>query len=364
MKLGEFHAAVAPPSPEDPGASAPPAWQPFTPQGLVKFAPAPTGRVLLIELILALIAAGAVVWFLQTAWFPIFRAATAKLPLAGSIRNQTLAYPSEAPGLLAEGHFLAFVVKTEPAFSGGLASDLRVEFHQDRVLLCSLPGCATFAYPKGALDFNRIELQPRWDAWEPILLGLAALGTVSLLMLSWSLLATLYFGFAWLIAFFADRQLSLGGSWRLASAALMPGTLLVSLGIVLYGLGVLDLVRFGMLFLLHLLLGPAFTFASLFFLPRSAKLAPLPGNPFTPSTSNPGPTHPFTPPPPEPTPTKTSPPPPPEPAPSNPFAPPTPEPAPNNPFAAPTPEPRPSNPFAPPPPEPGARGPYTSEGGK
>ena len=324
MKLGEFHAAADPPSPEDPGASSPPAWQPFTPRGLVRFAPAPTGRVLLIELILALLAAGAVVWFLQTAWVPIFRAATAKLPLQGSIQNQTLRYPSDATGLLAEGHFLALVVKTELEFSGGLASDLRVEFHQDRVLLCSLPGCATFTYPKSTLDFNRTELQPRWDAWEPILLGLAALGTVFLLMLSWSMLATLHFGFAWLIAFFANRQLSLGGSWRLASAALMPGALLMTSGIVLYGLGILDLIRFGILFLLHLLLGPAFTLASLFFLPLSPKAALIPLNPFAPPPSAPGP---------------------------------------SNPFAPRSPEPGPSNPFTPPPSAPGPPGPSASEGG-
>ena len=289
MKLGEFHATPAPPSPADPGHSGPQAWQPFTPRGLTLFAPAPTGRVLLLELIMALLAASAVAWFLQTSWFPIVRVATAQLPLQGNIRNQLLHYPSTAGGLLAEGHFLALVVKTEPEFSGGLASDLRVEFHQDRVWLCSLPGRVFVAYPKGDLDFNRTELQPRWDAWEPIFLGLAVLGTVALLMLSWSVLATVYCGFTWLIAFFADRQLTLGGSWRLASAALMPGSLLATLGVVLYGLGVLDLIRFGILFLFHLLLGPVFTLTSLFLLPRSPKSTSLPPNPFAPPPSEPGP---------------------------------------------------------------------------
>ena len=63
------------------------------------------------------------------------------------------------------------------------------------------------------------------------------------LMVSWACLATVYCLPAWLIGFFANRDCSLGGSWRLAGAALMPGALLMCAVIVLYGWGALDLVR-------------------------------------------------------------------------------------------------------------------------
>ena len=46
-----------------------------------------------------------------------------------------------------------------------------------------------------------------------------------------------------IIAYFKDRRLTARGAWKLASAALLPGALLVCAGIVLYGLGVADLLR-------------------------------------------------------------------------------------------------------------------------
>jgi len=46
-----------------------------------------------------------------------------------------------------------------------------------------------------------------------------------------------------LLAFFANRDLSLGGSWRLAGAAHMPGALFLTTAIFFYGLGALDPVR-------------------------------------------------------------------------------------------------------------------------
>jgi hypothetical protein len=98
-------------------------------------------------------------------------------------------------------------------------------------------------------------------------------------MLSWASLATVYFLVAWLVGFFANRDLSLPGSWRLAGAALMPGALLLSAAIVLYGWGALDLVRLAISAAVHLVMGWVYLFVSPLSLPRR-QAAAAKENPF------------------------------------------------------------------------------------
>jgi hypothetical protein len=68
-------------------------------------------------------------------------------------------------------------------------------------------------------------------------------------------------------------------SWRLAGAALMPGALLMTAAILLYGIGFLNLVSFGFIFGAHFLIGWIYLFVSLLFVPR-APIAVNQGNPF------------------------------------------------------------------------------------
>ena len=90
------------------------------------------------------------------------------------------------------------------------------------------------------------------------------------LLLSWWLLATVYFLPAWLLGFFTNRDLNLRASWKLSGAALLPGALLMAAGVWLYGLGFLGLVSFGFLFAAHFVLGWTYLFLSQLFLPRTS----------------------------------------------------------------------------------------------
>ena len=99
-------------------------------------------------------------------------------------------------------------------------------------------------------------------------------------MVSWAFLATLYFLPVWLIAFFANRHLSLRGSWRLAGAALMPGSFFLTTALLFYGLGVIDLVRVVVAAALHLIIGWVYLFASSLKLPPHPAEASLQKNPF------------------------------------------------------------------------------------
>jgi hypothetical protein len=93
------------------------------------------------------------------------------------------------------------------------------------------------------------------------------------------LLATVYCLPAWLIGLFANRQLNFRGSWKLSGAALMPGAMLLTAAIVLYGFGALNLIQFCFLFGAHLALAWLYLFLSQLFLPRNIPVEK--GNPFT-----------------------------------------------------------------------------------
>src|SRR4051794_939174 len=78
------------------------AWQPLTPRGVAAFAHSTLRRLLLVELLVAAVVAGTVVWFLSTAWFPAISQAVRQLPSEGTIRAQTLDLPIAFAQTLSE----------------------------------------------------------------------------------------------------------------------------------------------------------------------------------------------------------------------------------------------------------------------
>jgi hypothetical protein len=263
--------------------SLPPAWEPLTPRGIAAFARAKVGRLLLVQFIVALLVAAAVVWFLYDGCFPTVREAIRQMPAEGEIRSGKLNWRGESPRLLAEGRFLAFTVDVDHAGDIRSPAHLQLEFGQDDFFAHSLLGYAAGHYPhSGIIPFNRTELLPKWDAWQPALLALAAVGVVAWLMLCWLVLATVYAGPVWLAGFFANRDLKSRASWKLAGAALMPGALLLAGAILLYDFGVLDLVQMAFVFGGHLVLGWIYVGVSPLFLPRHSATVVAGKNPFAP----------------------------------------------------------------------------------
>ena len=246
------------------------AWEPVTPHGVASFARASFERLFVVQSIFALLATAAVVWLLAGGFFPTVDAAIKQLPATGEISRSKLNWPGESPTFLAEGHFLAFTVDLR--HSGQLRSpaQFQFEFGETSLEIFSLFGAAEIFYPPGqSFYFNRPGLQPVWGAWAPELLGLAALATFFGLLLVWALLATIYFLPVWLISFFANRDLNFREAWKLSGAALMPGALIMTLAILLYGFGAFDLVQFCFAFAMHFLIGWIYLFASPPFLQRA-----------------------------------------------------------------------------------------------
>jgi uncharacterized membrane protein YgdD (TMEM256/DUF423 family) len=260
------------------------AWQPLTPRGVAAFARATPGRLLLVQWVFSLLTAAVMVWFLSVAWFPVIRGAISGLPPGGKIVFGKLTWAGDSPKRLADGRFLALAVDLKHEGGARSPAHIQVEFGERDIEVRSLLGFLPLAYPSGpSRAFNREELEPWWGAWAPEILALAAGATSAGLMLSWALLATVYWVPVWLAGFFANRDLNWRGSWRLAGAALMPGALFFTGTIVLYRLGGLDPVQLGAAAGVHLVIGWGYLCAGVLALPRHPEAAVASRNPFTPA---------------------------------------------------------------------------------
>ena len=259
------------------------AWEPLTPRGVVTFTRASLGRLFLVQLLVAALAAAAVIWFLQIAWFPIVSEAIDQMPKEGEIRHGQLVWRGDTPARLAANHFLSLAVDEWHEGNLGNESHLSVEFGRTNIRLRSILGYTETDYSKDwMIAFNQPKLEPWWGAWRPGILAGVAAATVIGLMLTWAALATIYFVPVWLLAFYANRDLNLRGSWRLAAAALMPGALFMTLTIGAYGFGLIDLVYLGWCVSFHFIIGWIYLLVCVLLLPRHPEVAAMPKNPFAP----------------------------------------------------------------------------------
>jgi hypothetical protein len=260
------------------------AWQPFTFGGVASFADAPLKRLLLIQFVLALLAASTVVWFLGRAWFPVVDQAIQQLPSTGEIRKGRWETTEESPRLLAEGRFLAIIADPHHTGKIRVPADLQVEAGMKSVRFIALLGFVDWPYPDRSrvIAINKLALEPWWGAWRPplfwIVFGVVMLG----LILTWWLLASLYSLPFWFAGFFSNRRLTLSGSWKMAAAGLMPGAMLMVVAILLHGWGVLGLVEFFAVLAAHWAAGIAYGCGALMARPKLHAQMVEAGNPFDP----------------------------------------------------------------------------------
>jgi hypothetical protein len=263
-----------------------PAWQPFTPHGVAAFARASVGRMLLVQFVAALVAAGATARFLKTDWFPTVSAAIERLPQQGEIRSGRLFWFGESPQLLAESRFLAVAVDLNLEAQAHSPAHLQIEFGRTDLRVYSIFGYAQISYPRAyVLAFSFQELKPWWGAWAPIFLAGAVAVVLPGLMILWAALATLYFLPVWMLGLYFNRGLTLEGSWRLAGAAVLPGAMVMTIAIGCYGLAELDVVRLIAAAILHVLVGWTYLVLGVLAAPKIPSCLELKVNPFRPAVA-------------------------------------------------------------------------------
>jgi len=258
------------------------AWQPFTPRGVAAFAGAPLARLWLVQTVMAVCSAAMALWFASANWVPVAREAARCLPHGAAIRDGLLHWTTNTPVRLAENRFLALVVDAPDTGALGRASDAEVALHDTHFTVASLLGYIEFGYPRAgwSLSLDSNEAIPWWGAWEgPLLMMVGALVVVGLLA-SWFVLTLLYTPGVWFFGFFANRRLGWTASWKLAGAALMPGALILNLGVIAYGALGLDLFRLALVFVLHLLAGWIYLAVSPYFMPKVPETEAAAANPF------------------------------------------------------------------------------------
>jgi hypothetical protein len=240
------------------GAGAPPAaWQPLTFGGVAAFAQARVGRLLAAEFVVAIMIAVCIMWFLHRNYCPIILQAIQKMPETARVAQGKLQGVPDT--VIAESKFLAIAAMPQSGSQIGQDADLQIELRQNDLCTGSIfsPDWGLdFPYESGTvLSLGRSNLEPWWSAWQPVLLAATGAAVILLLVLGWTVLGSIYMIAAKFIAWFADRYLTWGGAWRLATAALLPGGILLTGAMILYGWSVIDLVGLSFFFAIHFILG-------------------------------------------------------------------------------------------------------------
>ena len=223
--------------------------EPFTPRGVAAFARVKFGWLFLAQFLIALIAAISLTCFLNDSCYSVIHDAIQSLPDTGGIALGKLDWHGDSPEMLAEGRLLAIDVDLNHDGAIHSTADVQAEFGSDSIHFYSiLPGLSEVFYPEWPAPFNRIDLEPKWDAWAKDILFITAGAAFIAVWFSWVVLATIYFLPVWLMGFLVNRELHLWASWKLSAAAVLPGGLLMIFGIWLYDFGLLNLVSFAFIF--------------------------------------------------------------------------------------------------------------------
>ena len=202
---------------------------------------------------------------------PSSRKRSKKCPKGASLAGGQLA---GLPGVqISETKLLSIAITADEDAELDQSADLQIVLRRDHLeissILSSALGSVEFDYDsQSALDLSRSHLEPWWGAWRPVVLVAAGLAVVVWLLLVWTVLAWIYAPAAKLVAWFCDRQLSWPGAWRLACAALLPGAVLLALGLVLYGWQMVDVFGLGYFGTVHFLVGWVYLLAAPVFAPR------------------------------------------------------------------------------------------------
>src|SRR3954470_9384625 len=253
------------------------AWQPLTFGGVARYGRDWLGRLLFACLVVAILTASTILWTISRAWFPVGEQAISRLPTGAEIRGGKLTAPQ--PILLAENLFLSF--RLDPVGEGVPASpaDIQVVLRPLHLRFRSIFGELPVQYrPEWTIPLNQAELGPKWEAWRPALLVCSFFGIIAWLFASWIGLAIVYSIPVRLLALSWRRRVSLWGAWKVSMAGMLPGAILLTVAIGIYGLRQIRLLELVFTWAIHFVVGWIFIIGGTYKLPlKSATVNPFGG---------------------------------------------------------------------------------------
>ena len=265
----------------------PRAWNPFTFKGVAAFSWSGWIRLWVAQWLAALLLGGSFYMTLTKAWGPVLHEALRNLPDEpgiASLENRNLHWSNlKSPEILAGNEFLSLVVDPQdhPALPGA-ASDVRVVFRKNHMeIRAALLGQIDISYhEEWNLNLTREDVFAWWGAWGVgWVVGMIAGGLI-LLWTTWMALGLFYSPPGWALAYFWDRDTGPFGSWRLATASLLPGGIFLGLAFTAYGLGWIPWLVLWGAFLAHWGIGWVYWIGAIRRIPYLKYAAEEHGNPF------------------------------------------------------------------------------------
>jgi len=254
--------------------------QPLTPGGAAAFAGASLTRLFVVQLLFSFGTAVAMVFFVTTNVSPVIGDFIRQIPEdAVMSRGEVIGLGPAKPAAAAA--FLSISLSEKSAVVPDRPADLDVRLGATNFSACGILGCVTRPYDVSwTFAIGRGQMEPKWGAWKPLVYIVTALGVMTGLMIVWAACATIYFLPVRLLAFFADRELTIIGSWKMSGAAQMTGSVILTAGVVLYALRLLDLPLLAGVMALHLIVSWVYVPCALAKRPKVEKAAKVAGNPF------------------------------------------------------------------------------------
>ena len=258
---------------------------PLTFSGIVAFSARSTSWLLLSWVCIAAFAATSTVGFLHSRWIPIIEKTAESLPSTSMLEGGRIdPLPTESP-IQNQNGFLSVVVSGLTQSHGNLTSDFQITIEPTEIRFSSLFGSVARAYPADAtVDLAPAFLKPWWKSRKPLVTVGAFASLMTSLLATWTLLATIYFLPILFLTYCTHRRIGLGKTWRLAGSILIPGALIMTLAIILYGFQLLSILGLMAATALHLIVAWIYAIGSIRAIPRrspSFPSVPVKGNPFS-----------------------------------------------------------------------------------
>ena len=196
------------------------------------------------------------------------------------------AFP-EAEIVQRQNGFISLIITPSTQWQGNMTADFQIAATPSEIRFRSLLGYLSIPYPPDTeFRLPPSDIKPWWRAREALFTVLAFCLVSSALLATWSVLATLYFFPIAIANYFADRKNEFWETWRLAGSLLLPGALIMTLSILLYGFHLLGFLGLLVATALHFIVAWIYGVATIKHIPPIPSFPRTGTNPFSDSDKN------------------------------------------------------------------------------